>query len=230
MNIYLLQLVARWINVVILTFASSTGLIDYQENNTDLALANKDSSLIVENYEIQYETITKYNDDLSIHETRVVTQGQTGLMYKDKNGKIIKSVRSKVDEIIEVGTISDISYTGKLTAYGADCIGCTGVVACKLPNGSSYNLHSGNTYNDHKYGEVRVVAADLQVMPCGTIIDFKDTDGSTFTGIVLDTGGAMRQAWRNQGSIIIDIAFSAESKINIYTRNDIRINVRRIGW
>lgn len=230
MNIYLLQLVARWINVVVLTIASSTGLISYQENNTDLAIANKDSSLIVENYEIEYQTITRYNDDLGIHDKIIVTPGQTGLMYKDKNGRIIKNVRNKVDEIIEIGTIEDMSYMGRLTAYGADCIGCTGIVACQTRDGSAFNLTNGNAYNDNKYGEVRVIAAELQVLPCGSIVDFKDANGNRFTGIVLDTGAAMRNAWRNNRSIIIDIAYPAENKIDTYTRNNIRINVKRIGW
>ena len=50
----------------------------------------------------------------------------------------------------------------------------------------------------------------------------------------MDTGGAMRQAWRNDNQVLIDIAFSYESSNGIYNATnksgDVEFKIYRNGW
>lgn len=230
MNIYLIQLIGRWLNILLISLVSLTGFIDYTEETKDIILKNKDANLTVENSVINYETVIKYNDNLTTDTKNILVAGQDGIVYKDSNGNIVKTIRPKIDEVIEVGTQSPYSYLGTLTAYGPDCIGCTGVVACNTKNGGNHNLYTdGVTYYDDTYGEVKILAAYLPAFPCGTIMEFKDANGTTETGVVLDTGGAMINAW-NRGQLLIDLAFPSEKSGLMSTKFNVRFNVKRFGW
>lgn len=77
-----------------------------------------------------------------------------------------------LDSVIE-------TYTGILTGYGPDCDGCGNFKTGKVVTASGYhvsNIVDGAivpaftiTYNDHEYGEVRIVAAD-DTMPFYSIV------------------------------------------------------------
>lgn len=77
------------------------------------------------------------------------------------------------------------TYTGSLTGYGPDCVGCSGKTA------SGYNVSNTSTYTDEEYGEVRIVAADKSI-PFYTIVRISNVpDTDPIIAIVLDTGGAV---------------------------------------
>ncbi len=105
------------------------------------------------------------------------------------------------------------TYMGTITAYGPDCVGCIGITAsgykvAEVVDGEFKTLTT--TYNDKEYGELRILAADNRKFPMGTVmrVSGSNIDGY-ITGIVLDTGGAMRNAWA-KGDILIDLLFSTE--------------------
>ena len=81
----------------------------------------------------------------------------------------------KEEETVSVTTstpneVNDAVFVGKMTGYGADCIGCSGVgaLSCRAADGSRHTLiENGEYYNDATYGTVRIVAAALDKFPCG---------------------------------------------------------------
>ena len=129
---------------------------------------------------------------------------------------------------------NDAVFVGKMTGYGADCIGCSGVgaLSCRAADGSRYTLsENGEYYNDTTYGTVRIVAAALNKFPCGTIVKVEHPALGTFYAVVMDTGGSMNRAWAN-GLVWMDLAFKTESDPDIYatTSSNTTYSVQRWGW
>ncbi len=149
-----------------------------------------------------------------------------------------------VEEVKEEETVSvttstpnesnDAVFVGKMTGYGADCIGCSGVgaLSCRAADGSRHTLtENGEYYNDATYGTVRIVAAALDKFPCGTIVKVDHPALGTFYAVVMDTGGSMKRAWAN-GYVWMDLAFKTESDPSIYstTSSNTTYSVQRWGW
>lgn len=180
---------------------------------------------------IEYDTVETYNNKIPTGVTITRKKGHTGLAYVDENNNetIIESPKNAE---IEIGTGDEANYVGKMTGYGADCIGCTGTLACKTKNGSYHNLiKDGTTYNDEEYGNVKIIAAALEKFPCGTIIKVENPNLGTFNAIVLDTGGAMKTAWEN-GIVHMDLAYVTESDsaIHLSTSSNVKYSVQRWGF
>ena len=180
---------------------------------------------------IKYDTVETYNNKIPTGVTITRKKGHTGLAYVDENNNetIIESPKNAE---IEIGTGDEANYVGKMTGYGADCIGCTGTLACKTKNGSYHNLiKDGTTYNDEEYGNVKIIAAALNKFPCGTIIKVENPNLGTFNAIVLDTGGAMKSAWVN-GIVHMDLAYVTESDsaIHLSTSSNVKYSVQRWGF
>lgn len=178
---------------------------------------------------VSYETDIIYNDDILYGKEKVVTNGVDG--YALDTGTVLIE---PINEVIEVGRGPiEISY-GSTTGYGADCDGCSGNVSCRTESGRSHNLiRDGIYYNDSKYGEVRIIAADNSKFQCGTVIEVDNGIMDPFMAIVMDTGSAMRNAWRS-GNILIDIAFSYENSNGIHDATNrsgnVKFKVYRKGW
>ena len=177
---------------------------------------------------ISYDIETRYSDDLLYGEEKVVQEGIDG--YALESGTVVVEPTNKIIEVGR-GPIS-ISY-GSTTGYGANCVGCSGNVACSTEYGTHNLIRDGVYYNDSKYGKVRIVAADNSKFSCGTIIEVDNSIMDPFMAIVMDTGGAMRDAW-SSGNILIDIAFSYENSdgINNATNRsgNVKFKVYRNGW
>ena len=77
-----------------------------------------------------YDTVETYNNKIPTGVTITRKKGHTGLAYVDENNNetIIESPKNAE---IEIGTGDEANYVGKMTGYGADCVGCTGTLACK---------------------------------------------------------------------------------------------------
>ena len=187
---------------------------------------NKTSNISV--VPIAYDVETRYNYDLLYGEEKVAREGIDG--YALESGTVIVEPTNKIIEVGR-GPIS-ISY-GSTTGYGADCIGCSGNVACSTSYGTHNLIRDGIYYNDSKYGNVRVIAADNSLYSCGTIIEIDNGIMDPFMAIVLDTGGAMRNAWSN-GNILIDIAFPYEYSEGVGNATNksgsVKFKVYRNGW
>lgn len=176
-----------------------------------------------------YDTEYIYNSNVEAGKTKVIRNGVDG--YSIVGGD---SLIEPINKLVEVGTGMFSVVYGSTTGYGADCAGCSGTVSCVGLDGSSHNLvRDGIYYNDSKYGDVRIIAADNNKFPCGTIMSIDNGIFDPFMAIVMDTGSAMRNAWKN-GKILIDIAFEYENSNGIHDATNksgnVKFKVYRTGW
>ena len=232
MNIYLLQLIGKWFSLLFMSIASMFGTFDLSKEIINVNNYDKDKSSMIVSSVVEYDTIIKYNEDRPLNSKRTLVSGENGIIYQNENGTKIKTLKEKVDEVIEIGTGKYGEYTGTLTLYGADCTTCDGVgaVACAV-DGKTYNLITdGVKFNDTEYGEVRILAAPLAEFPCGTVVEINNSDMTKTYGIVLDTGGALVNAYNN-GNILFDLAHLTESDLPQHgTNKNTKFSVRRWGW
>ena len=231
MNLYLLQLVGKWIGFLCISFVSLFGTnanvnvhIVYNEN------LNKNHNVVntIESYQTEY----RYNTKLPNNIKKTLVTGVDGIYYEQDGEK--RALREVVHEVIEVGTGDYGEYTGRLTGYGADCYGCSSVgnVACYTRECTNHSLtYDGMYYQDYEYGQVRILAADNGKFPCGTIVQVDDHAGHVFYGVVLDTGYSMRNAWAN-GTVWMDLAYQtqAEARVGGISGFHIDFHVQRWGW
>ena len=164
----------------------------------------------------------------------VISEGINGLDYTYDGLNYIHLSDVK-NEVVQVGTGKQGNYSGKLTGYGPDCPGCStvGNVACRTREGNNHSLtYDGLYYTDTAYGSVRILAADHTAFPCGTIVKVDNGVLDEFVGIVLDSGSAMRNAWRNEGVVWMDLAFTSqeEALTGGATSSNTTFNVQRWGW
>lgn len=234
MNIYLLQLIGKWVGILTMSFISFFDMSGYSEKSLEVGNLNVRKSSDIVNQVINYDTKYIYNDNLS-SDTKIIKQtGENGIIYVGSNGTDNIVVKNMVSEIIEIGTAPVNQYIGRLTSYGPDCPGCSSVgnVACKTRENTKHSLiNDGYTYVDSQFGEVRILAAAKEKFPCGTIIEVDNGKATPFLGIVLDTGGSMINAWKNN-EIWLDLAFSsqAEAASAGFSSNKTTFNVKRYGW
>ena len=172
----------------------------------------------------QFDTEYIYNSDVPEGKSTVIREGEDG--YSIVGGNVFIE---PVNKIVEVGTGKFEIVYGSTTGYGADCVGCSGTVSCSTANGSHNLIRDGIYYNDSKYGEVRIVAADNSKFPCGTIMSIDNGVIDPF----MATGSAMSNAWKN-GKVLIDIAFNYENSNGIHNATNksgnVRFKVYRTGW
>ena len=182
-----------------------------------------------------YETEYVYSANMpSTADPLTLVQGVNGLDYT-YDGLTYTHLSDKVNEVVQVGTGMQGIYYGKLTGYGPDCPGCSpvGNVSCLTREGVNHSLtYDGLYYNDITYGNLIILAADHLMFPCGTVVKVNNGVLNEFSGIVLDTGIAMRNAWRNEGIVWMDLAFStqAEALTGGATSSNTTFSVQRWGW
>lgn len=133
-------------------------------------------------------------------------------------------VRPVVDmnEAAMYGAESPISFVGQMTAYGADCYGCSGRVACP----PRQDVRNNNIYyEDAVYGVVRILAADSRI-PCGSIVKISNVTFTTeeIFGIVLDRGSAI------QGNIMDFLVASESDGFAIGRQKGVQFEIVRWGW
>ena len=180
---------------------------------------------------IKYGTIETYDDSIPKNNKNVLVEG--------KNGKIVTNLTTgevevfeSVNEEVVIGTGPEADYVGKLTGYGPDCYGCTGLLYCPDSDGVYHYLTNdieSTFFNDKEYGKVHILASDPTLFPCGTIIHVVN-DNLDIIGVCMDTGIAMRNAWRLYGNVLIDLAFTGESITGHITNNNTKFTVLRWGW
>ena len=127
------------------------------------------------------------------------------------------------DNTVEASVITDVLETqvGTMSAYGLDCVGCSGRV------GASYDAAGNNVrYYDPTYGECRIIAADPKY-PYGTIIRVVNSNIGTFNAIVLDRGGDIGIGRR----YMADLLFHTEAEASGFglSRN-VTFEVLRYGY
>ena len=155
------------------------------------------------------------NNVKSLQSTRIVNK--TNVFTR--NTKIVKNT----NDIKQYGSLYQLEFTGTLTGYGADCEGCSGIVACRPnPNVKNSNIY----FEDSEYGKLRILAADYSI-PCGSIIkisNFKFVSGEELYGIVLDRGSAIV-------GLTMDLLYPSEKDTLIIGRQyNINFAIKRWGW
>lgn len=113
------------------------------------------------------------------------------------------------------------TLVGTMSAYGLDCVGCSGVV------GSGYPARENNLmYYDATYGNLRIVAGDKKY-PYGTVVRAIDSKIGTFDAIILDRGGAIGIGKR----YLFDLLFSTEAEASQFgLSRDTTFQILRYGY
>ena len=149
----------------------------------------------------------------------------------DDNDIALSEEKNEINNI----TIKD-EFLGTVTAYGPDCIGCSGITASGYKVGEMINgvINSTTlTYPDEEYGKLRILAADSTLFPYGTVIRISGEKIEGYiNGIVLDTGAAMKNALANN-EILIDILFASEKNNDVYEfgrQKNVKFEVLRYGY
>ena len=136
-------------------------------------------------------------------------------IYVDKEINIFKEIKNeKIEPVIA-------TYKGNITAYGPDCVGCSGITA------SGYNVRNNIYYNDKKYGKVRIVAADKS-LPFGTIIRINNLNISSdpVVAIVLDRGSAIGF----NKKVYFDLLYKSEKETSTFGVKKATFEVLRRGY
>jgi len=181
---------------------------------------------------IAYEVIETFDDSIPKDVREVIVEGQDGKVVTNLTTGESTVVAVMVPEEVIVGTGPKADYVGRLTGYGPDCPGCTGVLYCPDSHGKYHYLTTDEEsmyFEDEEYGKVRILASDYTLFPCGTIIHVKNSNLDIY-GVVMDTGIAMRNAWRNEGKVLLDLAFPSQAAALYTTNNNTNFTVLRWGW
>lgn len=116
------------------------------------------------------------------------------------------------------------TYHGKMTAYGPDCVGCSGITA------SGRNVLNGNIYyDDPTFGSIRIVAGDRSI-PFGSIIKITGINISTepVIAIVLDRGGMI--GFQEGKHAYFDLLYKSEADTLPFGRQDATFELLRSGY
>lgn len=237
MNVYLLQLVGKWISILFVSFISLFNIDIYNEEKLEVNNENKGKDLKVINNIIEYDTVVTYNNKLPNTVTNVIKEGTVGLTYvqETETNEIKETVIQEPEaELVEKGTGPSGNFVGRLTGYGAGCPGCSKVanVACYTESGKNHSLtNDGIYYEDDEYGKIRILSAASAKFPCGTIIEVTKDGKEPFYGVVLDRGGTMNSEW-SKGKVHIDLAYESNSNVGTdgLTGYNINFKVKRWGW
>lgn len=141
--------------------------------------------------------------------------------YDNLDEKLEIKPVDNMQEVKKLGEFGPVSFVGQMTAYGPDCAGCSGIVACPPRYDVSNNIY----YDDKEYGNIRILAAD-RAIPCGSIIRINNLSFSEepVIGIVLDRGGAIK------GNIIDLLESTEKLTSSIGRQKNILFEVIRWGW
>lgn len=162
------------------------------------------------------------NTVLNINGVRSLEAIHIESKYSNKDQVLAVMPVNNMEEAAVYGPTTPISFTGQMTAYKPNCIGCTGKVSCP----PRQNVRNGNIYfQDVTYGTVRILAADPAI-PCGTIVQITNVSFSAdpILGIVLDRGSAIK------GNIMDFLVSEVDSTDTVGRQRNVHYEVIRWGW
>ncbi|MEG0825864.1 MAG: hypothetical protein RR404_00145 [Bacilli bacterium] len=229
MNLCLLNLIGKWMGIG-LVFVVSLFNFGYKTIENVIINDAKNKNVSYNSIVIDYKTEYVYDRNLPKTHEEIITKGVSGVAYNDGKKEVV--LVEPITEVIEIGSGKTGLYTGMLTGYGPDCVGCSSVgnVNCYTKKKTTHSLiNDGIYYDDEEFGKVRILSADHREFPCGTIIEINNEVFNKEIGVVLDTGGGMRKAF-DSGWILIDMAFEKESLVHSITNKKTNFTVKRWGW
>ena len=157
----------------------------------------------------------------NINTVKAIESSRIKVIEKEEKNQIEEIKYKTIYSINEIENNNQlIEFTGTITGYGPDCLGCSGILACE----PHQNVLNNNIYyNDNTYGTIRILAADPSI-PCGSIIKVSNYDNQEFIGIVLDRG-------RDIHGLTMDLLFESEKSIvNLGRKYNINFKVERWGY
>lgn len=181
--------------------------LDYIVNKNDLLTITRIShEELVETTDIAFKTITEYSG-LHLFSSSVTQEGNNGLLEstynvsyyngEENSRELIASsiLQEATNKIVTYGKVQSGAYfSGRLTYYGGDCVGCSGISSSGITLSPTTGVNGTNSaqllYNGKYY---YALAADSSI-PFGTIIEFSNHNlsiSSVAYGIVVDRGGAI---------------------------------------
>ena len=114
----------------------------------------------------------------------------------------------------EIGKDYQGGFTGYLTHYGPDCVGCSGVTA------SGYDVRNTIYYEDNECGILRIIALSKNY-PLYTVVRINNYKGGEIYAIVLDRGGAIT-------GDRIDLLVSSEAEAaQLGVQDGVTVNIMR---
>lgn len=167
-----------------------------------------------------------------------VLDNSHSVLIKHNSYNSIPYVEGEYEENLIAGNFSDAfaidTYFGTITAYGPDCVGCSGITASGYrvaENVGGVITSTTTTYTDPTYGELRILASSNS-FPFGTVmrISGERIDGYIM-GIVLDRGAAMNNAW-GEGEMLVDLLFATEKANDVYEfgrQKNVKFEILRYG-
>ena len=132
------------------------------------------------------------------------------------------------------------TYTGILTGYGPDCVGCGNFITNKVVTASGYHISNivdgviqpafTTTYDDKEYGLVRVVAAD-DTIPFNSIVRITIPNKEPIIAIVLDRGSTVgfENCRSSRGCLTnFDLLYESES-VSLGKTYNVKFEILRMG-
>ena len=150
---------------------------------------------------------------------------KSGIASQTANASVVAPPKPAVPNVVSSSVVSDVTVletlVGTMSAYGLDCVGCSGRV------GSGYPAKENNLiYYDATYGNLRIVAGDRKY-PYGTVVRAVDSKIGTFDAIILDRGGAIGIGKR----YLFDLLFSTEAEASQFgLSRDTTFQILRYGY
>ncbi len=157
-------------------------------------------------YKYSYFSVISYKNDSYASKKDNLVVMEEKVQIKQKNNKNYP--------ILE-------TYEGTMTAYGADCYGCSGITT------SGYDIRNNNIYYEDKtFGTLRITAADRSI-PFGTVVRVTGLKvyEEPILAIVLDRGGVIK-------GTLMDLAFGSQEEEIVWQvgRSKVKYDVLRYGW
>ena len=176
--------------------------------STTIKIDDKDkavkSSIILD---VQTKRVTAVKKAAIAKQKAAEEKKQQEAKVEEESPKLEPTVQAREENVLSAGS-------GRVTYYSLN----GGNVACGIPTTNSL-------YHDAKYGNVRGLAAGSE-FPCGTIINIDGAGMGSFTGIVIDRGGAIGMGRRN----MFDILVNNDSIAYQYGVSQVTYKVLRMGF
>lgn len=187
--------------------------IKYDELETINEKLNEDKSNLKrenENLNKEVERLKNENEKLKLKPVSIKQD------VRKQESKKVSQESNKLEQKAnfnekEKGSDGGRKLNVQMTAYIGMCSeGCTGVTA------TGVDVRNSITYQGH-----RIIATDPSVIPLHSIVEV-NVNGSTFTAISLDTGGAIN-------GNIVDFLVGSESEARQFGRKQATVTVLREG-
>src|SRR5574344_1775899 len=103
MNIVFVHTVVKALSFLVISLNSMSNAYKIKEESIGINNADKHKSSSVINTVINYDTEIIYNSKIPSGITNVLVEGQDGIVYLDGAGNVFKTLKEKINEVVEVG-------------------------------------------------------------------------------------------------------------------------------